>query len=210
MLQQGQHRAVRGLLVEAQIMVLSATRYDGDPSPPMLDRRTDTAINPGNSGGPLVDSNCKACLSRNKLQRNETYVFGRKTYAEKWRNILHVNEMWWLKSVELQAVGVNTAIISGTAALFTMISCVMPSSIDYCPLLPHLKHPGHKGLLLRCHPTPYHLQLGYLFATQEFFTLDVTLRQQFVCEVVSQLMQFPGCNKAGLPNLAWCFFGSDS
>ena len=73
MLQQGQHCAVRGLLVEAQTMVLSATRYDGDPSPPMLDRRTDTAINPGNSGGPLVDSNCKACLSRNNLQRNLSF-----------------------------------------------------------------------------------------------------------------------------------------
>lgn len=92
MLQQGQHRAVRGLLVEAQIMVLSATRYDGDPSPPMLDRRTDTAINPGNSGGPLVDSNCKACLSPNNLQRNETCLFGEENICGKVEKLqLHVN-----------------------------------------------------------------------------------------------------------------------
>ena len=88
---------------------------------------------------------------------------------EKWRNYNFtsiVNVV--VESVELQAVGVNTAIISGTAALFTIISCVMQFSIDYCPLLPHLKHPGHKGLLLRCHPTPYHLQLGHFLRLRNF------------------------------------------
>lgn len=132
---------------------------------------------------------------------NETKpaFLGRKTYAEKWRNYNFtsiVNVV--VESVELQAVGVNTAIISGTAALFTMISCVMQSSIDYCLLLPHLKHPGHQGLAFAVPSNTLSFAAWLLLATQEFFTLDVTLRQQFVCEVVSQLMQFPGCNKVGL------------
>lgn len=99
MLQQGQHCAVRGLLVEAQIIVLSATRYDGDPSPPMLDRRTDTAINPGNSGGPLVDSNCKACLSRNNLQRNLSFLGGKHMRKSGETTTSRQLSMWWLNQL---------------------------------------------------------------------------------------------------------------
>ena len=127
---------------------------------------------------------------------NETKLifFGRKTYAEKWRNYNFtsiVNVV--VESVELQAVGVNTAIISGTAALFTIISCVMQSSIDYCPLVPHLEHPGHKGLLLRCHPTPYHSQLGYFLRRIFHVGCDtptaVCLRGRFTADAVSRLQQ---------------------
>jgi S1-C subfamily serine protease len=56
------------------------------------DLRTDTAINPGNSGGPLVDSNCKAAL-------------------------VDPTPTWQIHCWMLQAVGVNTAIISGTQGL---------------------------------------------------------------------------------------------
>ena len=203
MLQQGQHRAVRGLLVEAQTMVLSATRYDGDPSPPMLDRRTDTAINPGNSGGPLVDSNCKACLSRNKLIYNETYLFWEENICGKVEKLqLHVNCQrggWisWTPGGGRQ----HSNHLWDCGSFHNDFLCdaifywLLPSLTTFET---HMFISRTQGLAFAVPSNTLSFAAWLLFATQEFYTLDVTLRQQFVCEVVSQLMQFPGCNKVGL------------
>lgn len=192
MLQQGQHRAVRGLLVEAQIMVLSATRYHGDPSPQCWTAgQTRPSIREILVGLWWIRT---ARLVYHLTIYNETYLFGRKTYAEIAETTTSRQlSMWWLNQLNSRQWASTQQSSLGLWALFTMISCVMQSSIDYCPLLPHLKHPGHKGLLLRCHPTPYHLQLGYFLRRIFHVGCDtptaVCLRGRFTADAVSRLQQ---------------------
>ena len=118
MLQQGQHRAVRGLLAEAQIIVLSATRYDGDPSPQCWTAgQTQPSIREILVGLWWIRT---ARLVSHLTIYNETkpiFLGGkhlRKSGETYFTSIVNVV----VESVELQAVGVNTAIISGTVGSF--------------------------------------------------------------------------------------------
>ena len=106
--------------------------------------------------------------------------------------------MWWLNQLNSRQWA-STQQSSLGLRLFSQWFLVWCNLLfPYWPSLTTFETSRTQGLAFAVPSNTLSFAAWLLFATQEFFTLDVTLRQQFVCEVVSQLMQFPGCNKVGL------------